>query len=148
MSMSPCVDHRSTPGRRSAGTQIRSVETSPRGRTSIRTIGVTAAGTARSWSCGLISRFRQRPDLGRLHVSSYPAVPHSGPRVCLMINIQQSLLRDVGVNLGCRQISVTEQFLDAAEVGSAVEQVGGEAVPQRVRAGRVHQAGTQQVCLQ
>ena len=60
-----------------------------------------------------------------------------------MINIQQSLLRDVGVNLSCRQIAMTEQFLHAAEIGSAIQQVGGEAVPQRVRAGRIHQARTQ-----
>ena len=68
--------------------------------------------------------------------------------MCLMINIQQSLLRDVGVNLSCRQIAMSEQLLHAAEVGSAVQQVGGEAVPQRVRAGGIHQAGTQQMCLQ
>ncbi len=54
----------------------------------------------------------------------------SGPRVCLMINIQQSLLRDVGVDLGGRQISMAEQFLDAAEIGAAIQQVGGEAVSQ------------------
>jgi hypothetical protein len=32
----------------------------------------------------------------------------SGARVCFMISIQQSLLRDVGVDLGCGQIPVTE----------------------------------------
>ena len=72
----------------------------------------------------------------------------SGPRVCLMISIQQSLLRDVGVDLSCRQIPMTEQFLNAPEVGSAVQQVGGEAVSQRVRAGGIHQSATQQVCLE
>ena len=68
---------------------------------------------------------------------------HSGSRVCLMINIQQSLLRDVGVDLSCGQISMAEQFLHAPEIGPAVQQVGGKAVSQRVRAGRVHQPATQ-----
>ena len=77
-----------------------------------------------------------------------PSGVASGPRMCLMINIEQSLLRDVGVDLGCRQITVAEQLLDAAEIGTAIQQVGGEAVPQRVRAGRVNQARTQQVSLQ
>ena len=35
---------------------------------------------------------------------------------------------DVGVDLRRYQALVAEQFLDAADVGAAVEQVGGEAV--------------------
>ena len=35
---------------------------------------------------------------------------------------------DVGVDLGGAQVGVAEEFLDAAEVGSVVEEVGGEAV--------------------
>ncbi len=69
---------------------------------------------ARPWHFGIS---RPRPallwsDRLRIGLSS---------RVCLMINIEQSLLRDVGVNLGCRQISVAEQFLNATEVCSAIK---------------------------
>ena len=71
----------------------------------------------------------------------------SGARVCLMINIEQPLLRDVGVDLGGRQITVAEKLLHTAKIGAAIEQVRGETVPQRVRAGRVHQSGTHQMCL-
>ena len=35
---------------------------------------------------------------------------------------------DVGVDLGAAEVGVAEAFLDAAEVGSVVEEVGGEAV--------------------
>ena len=45
-----------------------------------------------------------------------------------MVYIQQAVSRDVRVNLGSGQVPVSEQFLDAAKVGSAVQQVGGEAV--------------------
>ena len=72
----------------------------------------------------------------------------SRPRVGLMIDIQQSLLRDVGVNLCCGQITMPEKFLHAPEVGSSIQQVGGEAVPQRMRASRIHQTGMQKMCLQ
>ena len=65
------------------------------------------------------------------------------PRMCLMINIQQSLLRDVGVNLSCGQLTMSEQFLHASEVSPAVQQVGGEAMPQGVGAGCVGQACSQ-----
>lgn len=65
-----------------------------------------------------------------------------------MINIEEPLLRDVGVNLCGRQIAMTEQFLHAAEIGTPVQQVGGEAVPQRVRAGRIDQARAEQMRFQ
>jgi hypothetical protein len=45
-----------------------------------------------------------------------------------MIDIQESLLRDVGVDLRCREIAVTQQFLDAPQIGTAIEQVGGKAM--------------------
>ena len=38
----------------------------------------------------------------------------------------------MGVLLGRRQTFVAQQFLDAAEVGATLQQVGGEAVPKRV----------------
>ena len=60
-----------------------------------------------------------------------------------MINIEQSLLRDVGVNLGGRQISVSEKLLHAAEIGSSVKQMGGETVTQCVRARGFHKPRSQ-----
>ena len=41
---------------------------------------------------------------------------------------------DVGVDLGAAEVGVAEAFLDAAEVGSVVEEVGGEAVAEFVGA--------------
>jgi hypothetical protein len=38
-----------------------------------------------------------------------------------MIYIEQSFLRDVSVYLCSRQISMTEEFLDAAEVCATIE---------------------------
>ena len=53
----------------------------------------------------------------------------SGPRMCFMIDIEDSVLCDVGVNLRGGQVAVTEQLLDAPEVGPAIQQVGREAMP-------------------
>jgi len=39
----------------------------------------------------------------------------------------------VGVYLGRDQVLVAEQFLDAAQIGSGIEHVGGVAMPQFVR---------------
>src|SRR5580704_13738642 len=43
---------------------------------------------------------------------------------------------------------MTKQFLDAAEVGSAVKEVGGEAMSQGVGAGGGCEAGGLEVCLE
>lgn len=53
----------------------------------------------------------------------------SGPRVCLFVGPAQSLDRDVGVDLCRGKIGVTQQFLDRAQVGPAVEQMGGGTMP-------------------
>ena len=42
----------------------------------------------------------------------------------------------MSVDLGGLQTGVTEQFLDDTQVGTAVEQVGGEAVAEGVGVGR------------
>ena len=47
--------------------------------------------------------------------------PKLCPRMCLMINIENPVLCDVGVNLRGRQIAVSQQFLDAAEVRATVQ---------------------------
>lgn len=59
----------------------------------------------------------------------------SGMRVRLLVSLPQPPRADVRINLRRRQAFVSQQFLDAAEVRSAVEEVGGEAVPERVRGG-------------
>ena len=58
---------------------------------------------------------------------------HSCARVGLGIGQAEFLLADVRVPLRCARITVTEEFLDAARVGSVVHQVRGEGMTQRVR---------------
>ena len=41
-------------------------------------------------------------------------------------------LQDVRIDHCCRDIGMTQQLLNRANVGSAIEQMRGEAVPQRV----------------
>ncbi len=40
---------------------------------------------------------------------------------------------DVGVDLGSGEVRVPQHFLDGAEIGSTLEQMGGKAVPKRVQ---------------
>src|SRR3954468_23637478 len=49
------------------------------------------------------------------------------------VHLAQSVDRDQGVHLRGRHRGVAEQLLDHPDVGPAVEQVGGEGVPQGVR---------------
>ena len=44
----------------------------------------------------------------------------------------EAVLVDVGVDLGGGDVGVAEHFLDDAEVGAVVEEVGGEAVAELV----------------
>ena len=44
----------------------------------------------------------------------------------------EAVLVDVGVDLGGGDVGVAEHFLDDAEVGAVVEEVGGEAVTELV----------------
>src|SRR5262249_53583849 len=53
----------------------------------------------------------------------------------LLITVLQALSAYMGVNLGCGQTLVAEQFLHATDVGPGVEQVRGKAMAERVRAG-------------
>jgi hypothetical protein len=59
--------------------------------------------------------------------------PLLAARMRVAIGLQQALLRHVGVDLGRRQLAVAE---NAAQVGPPVQQVGREAVAERVRARR------------
>ena len=61
-------------------------------------------------------------------------VAASGPRVRLLVGPAQPVGGDVGVELRGRQRGVAEQLLHRAQVGAALEQVGGGGVPQPVRA--------------
>ena len=49
------------------------------------------------------------------------------------VDLAQAVLGDPGVDLGGGQAGVAEQLLDAADVGPAGQQVGGERVAQEVR---------------
>ena len=50
----------------------------------------------------------------------------------LLVQGFQALPRDMGIDLGRRDVRMAEQKLDYPEVGAMVEQVGGEGVAQRV----------------
>ena len=51
----------------------------------------------------------------------------------VVIYIQQAVSRDVEVDLGRREISVPQKFLNAPKVGSSVQQVSGKTMPKCVR---------------
>lgn len=65
-----------------------------------------------------------------------------------LIYMQQAVPRDVGVDLCGSKVAVSEQFLNAPEIGSPVQQVSGETVPQGMWAGGAGQSGSCQVILQ
>ena len=70
--------------------------------------------------------------------------PPSGPGVRLVIRCPQPLDGHMGVDLRRRERSVTEQLLNASQVGSPLQQVGGSRVAQAVRA----QVGRPGTCAQ
>src|SRR6185437_14824653 len=55
------------------------------------------------------------------------------PRMRFVVDAAQMTRVDVAVDLRRGERAVAEQLLDRAEIRSAVEQVGGECVPQPVR---------------
>src|SRR6476646_11043485 len=57
----------------------------------------------------------------------------SGPGVGLEVRLAHVIGGHVRVHLGRLDAGVAEHLLDAAQVAAALEQVGGERVPQRVR---------------
>ena len=69
-----------------------------------------------------------------------PAPSDARPRVGLEVDLLDPLGREVGVDLGRRDVGVAEHLLDRAQVAAAGEQVGGEAVAERVRAHPVAEA--------
>ena len=48
------------------------------------------------------------------------------------VGLAPALVGDVGVDLGGREVGVAEHLLDAAQVGAALEQVGGEGVAEQM----------------
>ena len=54
----------------------------------------------------------------------------------------------MGVDLGGAEVGVSEQFLDAAEISSVVQEVGGEAVAEFVRTDFESDAGMAEVFLE
>ena len=59
----------------------------------------------------------------------------------LPVDLPQALVVDVGINLGGGNIGVPEQFLDHPQVGSVLEEVGGEGVAQEVRVDVLFESG-------
>ena len=69
-------------------------------------------------------------------------------RVGLVVTIAEALRGHVRVHLRGGQAAVSQKFLDAADVGAGVEQVRGETVPQRVRAGARIESGLGEILFQ
>jgi hypothetical protein len=53
-------------------------------------------------------------------------------RVRLEVQLTTSPIGYVCVELGCREIGMTEHFLNAPQVGASFEEVGGERVAEQV----------------
>ena len=70
------------------------------------------------------------------------------PGMGFAVGFAESGRADVGVDLRGHQAFVAEQFLHAADVGAAVEEMRGEAVAQRMRRGAGVEAGEFQVFFQ
>ena len=59
----------------------------------------------------------------------------------------EAALIDVGIDLRGRNVGVTEHFLDNTQIGPIVEQMRGEAMPQRVRSDILRDASPARVFL-
>src|SRR6266404_431613 len=71
-----------------------------------------------------------------------------GPGMGLVVRVLHSLRGQVRVDLRGAQRLMAQQLLHAAEVRAVVEQVRGEAMPQRVRADRRVQADLLEVLVE
>jgi uncharacterized protein (UPF0210 family) len=49
-----------------------------------------------------------------------------------LVDVAEALAGDVGVDFGGADGGVAEEFLDDAQIGAVLEEVGGEAVPEHV----------------
>src|SRR5512136_1327946 len=59
--------------------------------------------------------------------------PGSGPGVMTTMDLLQSILRDVGIDLGGGDVGVAQHHLDGADVRTTLQEVGGKGVAQGVR---------------
>jgi len=57
----------------------------------------------------------------------------SRARMCLVVSTFEALRGDVSINLGGGEVRMTEELLNAAQVGASVQHVGGIAMPELVR---------------
>src|SRR5579859_3442857 len=64
-----------------------------------------------------------------------------------VMRVFQAALIDMGVDLRRRNIRVAEHLLDDAQVAAVIEQMAGEAVPQRVRRDVFRDAGAARIFL-
>src|SRR5271156_3383158 len=67
-------------------------------------------------------------------VGTFRRARAGGARMKRAMHLAQVALREMGVNLRGRDVAVTEHLLHGAQIGAALEQMRGEAMPQRVRA--------------
>src|SRR4029453_19254686 len=72
----------------------------------------------------------------------------SGARVRLLVDAAEPLVRDVRVGLGRGQGDVAQQLLHPPQVGTSLQQVGCQAVAERVPAGPGGRSGRQPVPLE
>src|SRR5580704_19292849 len=69
----------------------------------------------------------------------------SRARMMRLINLLQSFFDYVRVNLRGGYIGMAEHHLHRTEIGAAIEQMSGKAVPQHVRRQRLTQSGLSSV---
>src|SRR5262245_3141847 len=94
-----------------------------------------------------MGRPRWRGLVNKCLVSGRPR-RRSMSRMVLVIDLAQSRLEHVRINLRRRQVGVTEHGLDRAQIGAALEQMGRERMPQHVRAEMRAYAGLHAVALE
>lgn len=51
-----------------------------------------------------------------------------------VVSLFDAFHRDMGVNLSRREVDVSEEGLDAAQIGAIIQKMGGKAVPEFVGA--------------
>src|SRR3954453_18966184 len=71
----------------------------------------------------------------------------SRPRVELLMDGDEPVLVNVGINLRCGDVAVAKQFLDHSQVGPAADEGGGEAVAERVGGDALEQLALAAVAL-
>src|SRR3954470_4079842 len=86
---------------------------------------------------------------GQPPMASYVAAAGPlAPRVVAVVDAPQASLEDVRVNLRRGQVGVPQHHLDGAQVGAAIEEMGGEGMADDVRAQRVPHADRRAVPFQ